>query len=166
MGAAITCWLSFTAINPCDNSTVQCSHLCLLSSSAAQGYSCACPGELVLDETGQTCERKEVLIVCKQKLSQSMYFQSLVPEYLVIADTNNRYIRRINTDGSGYATISYRGSYRPYAIDFDFRYDLISIWLNFHKVLYVINFLRLILGGTTSSGVRCTRPTKEYIVLI
>ena len=42
--------------NPCDaNSNGGCSHLCLLSSTDSRGYSCACPDEMNLDETGLTC---------------------------------------------------------------------------------------------------------------
>ena len=42
--------------NPCDaNGNGGCSHLCLLSSTDSRGYSCACPDEMNLDETGLTC---------------------------------------------------------------------------------------------------------------
>lgn len=43
------------APNPC--SPPLCSHLCLLSPVGANGFTCACPAGMVLDNTGRNCVR-------------------------------------------------------------------------------------------------------------
>ena len=40
--------------NPCDGSN--CSHICLLSSLAEDGFVCACPDGGTLNDDGQTCK--------------------------------------------------------------------------------------------------------------
>lgn len=43
---------------PCAGDNGNCSHLCLLSSTAPVGYSCACSGDYVLTENQTHCKRK------------------------------------------------------------------------------------------------------------
>ena len=41
--------------NPCAEDSGGCSHLCLLSAVAADGYTCTCPDDSVLDVHGRNC---------------------------------------------------------------------------------------------------------------
>ena len=44
--------------NPCGESNGNCSHLCLLSSTLPEGYSCGCPAGLINTENQYLCECK------------------------------------------------------------------------------------------------------------
>ena len=46
--------------NPCASNNGECSHLCLLSSSASRGYTCVCPDEMVLGVDGLTCSQSNL----------------------------------------------------------------------------------------------------------
>ena len=41
--------------NPCAENNGGCSHLCLLSAVAADGFTCNCPDDLDLEENGKNC---------------------------------------------------------------------------------------------------------------
>ena len=41
--------------NPCGEDNGGCSHLCLLSAVAADGFTCNCPDDLELEENGRNC---------------------------------------------------------------------------------------------------------------
>lgn len=42
-------------MNPCAVDNGNCSHLCLLSSDTPEGFACACPDRLALDENQRDC---------------------------------------------------------------------------------------------------------------
>ena len=44
-------------VNPCDGH--DCSHLCLLSVVAVEGYVCACPDGAILEDDGRECNCKD-----------------------------------------------------------------------------------------------------------
>ena len=50
---SIPCMVGDVVSNPCDGHT--CSYLCLLSSTATVGYSCACPDGSALLGNGRDC---------------------------------------------------------------------------------------------------------------
>ena len=41
--------------NPCDVNNGDCSHLCLLSSTSAKGFTCVCPDNMLLGVDGLSC---------------------------------------------------------------------------------------------------------------
>lgn len=47
--------VSCIASNPCSNSNGNCTHLCLLSSTAPAAYGCECPTGMLLAGDGRTC---------------------------------------------------------------------------------------------------------------
>ena len=55
--------LCFIASNPCADNSANCSHLCLLSSATPEGYSCACPDELVLAVNHRDCFGNIIIFV-------------------------------------------------------------------------------------------------------
>lgn len=44
-----------TNLNPCTDKNGGCSHLCLISPSGDQNYTCGCPSSYLLDDNGKTC---------------------------------------------------------------------------------------------------------------
>ncbi len=52
-------WYS-AVTNPCDGHG--CSHLCLLSSTATNGYSCACPDGYMLEDDEVTCTGESLAV--------------------------------------------------------------------------------------------------------
>ena len=49
--------------NPCAENNGGCSHLCLLSAVAADGFTCNCPDDLDLEENGKNCSGTYTVIL-------------------------------------------------------------------------------------------------------
>ena len=76
-------------VNPCDGH--DCSHLCLLSVVAVEGYVCACPDGAILEDDGRECN-------CKDNNTSLVDFIFTVPLHAnsqrghTISNTSGRYV--------------------------------------------------------------------------
>ena len=50
--------LAFAVTNPCGSNNGGCQYLCLLNAEASDGYTCACPDDLVAENNGRDCLSK------------------------------------------------------------------------------------------------------------
>ena len=55
--------IGFAGTNPCGSSNGGCQYICLLSADASDGYTCACPDDLIQDSNGMDCLSKQVVHV-------------------------------------------------------------------------------------------------------
>ena len=53
--------LAFAVTNPCGSNNGGCQYLCLLNAEASDGYTCACPDDLVAENNGRNCLSKQTV---------------------------------------------------------------------------------------------------------
>ena len=53
----------FAGTNPCGSSNGGCQYICLLSAEASDGYTCACPDDLIRDSNGRDCSSKHIVSI-------------------------------------------------------------------------------------------------------
>ena len=53
--------LAFAVTNPCGSNNGGCRYLCLLNAEASDGYTCACPDDLVAENNGRNCLSKQTV---------------------------------------------------------------------------------------------------------
>ena len=58
-------YLLYVGSNPCAEDNGGCSHLCLLSAVAVDGYTCTCPDGLTLDSNGKNCSGTQLSFTLK-----------------------------------------------------------------------------------------------------
>lgn len=104
--------------NPCEEMKANCSHFCLLSSTAKDGYQCGCPdGRELVDKSN-----------CGRELQNSYAHHNVdyTPQYFIASPylLFTRYpnaIQRVSLDGTLYSDV-YTDGRNVRALDFDFRY--------------------------------------------
>ena len=110
--------------NPCLGSG--CSHICLLSDSSSEGYTCICPTSFILDSNQRDCRGNTIIAITsllRKTKTIIIFFLSYHFMYTaplsILYTVYRPYVRRVNLDGSNIRTL-YSGGY-PYAVDFDYR---------------------------------------------
>ena len=64
--------LAFAVTNPCGSNNGGCQYLCLLNAEASDGYTCACPDDLVAENNGRNCLSKQTVHI--YDVRYKMYF--------------------------------------------------------------------------------------------
>ena len=94
-----------------------CSHICLLSATHPQGYTCACPSGLELDGNLRDCKGTLAKLLLKHECNNYLFVNSA--QLGLLFALQSLYIQRIDLDGSNSVTLHSGGN--PVAVDYDYR---------------------------------------------